>query len=104
MNINQDGIAPNAKRLLWAGFTAILATGVGFAIRGGVLDNWGSEFGFNAPPLGALGGAGLAGFCFGVIIGGVIADKIGYGKLVIAAFLLHLLSAAVTLSAGPANA
>ena len=47
---------------------------------------------------------GLTGFCFGVIIGGVIADKIGYGKLVIAAFALHLLSAAVTLSASGASA
>jgi MFS family permease len=102
--VTNEAVASNAKRLLWAGFTAILATGVGFAIRGGVLDNWGSEFGFNASQLGAIGGAGLSGFCFGVIIGGVIADKIGYGKLVIAAFLLHLLSAAVTLSAGPSNA
>ena len=33
----------NAKRLLWAGFMAILAAGVGFAIRGGIFDNWGEE-------------------------------------------------------------
>ncbi len=103
-NGTDPGIVPNAKRLLWAGFMAILATGVGFAIRGGVLDNWGSEFGFNASQLGAIGGAGFSGFCFGIIIGGVIADKVGYGKLVIAAFVLHLLSAFVTLSAGPSNA
>ncbi len=43
---SQDAIAPNAYRLLWAGFMAILAAGVGFAIRGGILDNWGREFGF----------------------------------------------------------
>ncbi len=105
MNNQSDaGIAPNAHRLLWAGFMAILATGVGFAIRGGVLDNWGAEFGFNAGQLGTIGMMGLTGFCFGVIIGGVIADKIGYGKLVIAAFVLHLLSAAVTLSASGASA
>ena len=36
----------NAKRLLWAGFMAILAAGVGFAIRGGIFDNWGDEYGF----------------------------------------------------------
>ncbi len=88
--------APNAKRLLWAGFMAILAAGVGFAIRGGILDNWGSEYGFTAGELGTIGGAGFTGFCFGIIIGGVIADKIGYGKLVIAAFLFHVLSAFVT--------
>jgi MFS family permease len=88
--------APNARRLLWAGFMAILAAGVGFAIRGGILDNWGSEYGFTAGQLGAIGGSGFTGFCFGIIVGGVIADKIGYGKLVIVAFLLHVLSAFVT--------
>ena len=46
--MNDNGIAPNAKRLLWAGFMAILAAGVGFAIRGGILDNWGREFNFTA--------------------------------------------------------
>ena len=45
-NGNTNGIAPNAKRLLFAGFAAILAAGVGAAIRGGILANWGSEFGF----------------------------------------------------------
>lgn len=99
-----QGTVPNAKRLLWAGFAAILATAVGFAIRGGILDNWGAEYGFNASQLGDIGGTGLSGFCFGVIIGGLIADKVGYGKLVIAAFVLHVLSAIVTLSAGVENA
>lgn len=95
-----DGpVAANAHRLLWAGFMAILAAGVGFAIRGGILDNWGSEFGFSASELGAIGGAGFTGFCFGIIIGGVIADKIGYGWLVIAAFAFHILSAVVTFGA-----
>ncbi|MGE0378845.1 MAG: hypothetical protein AB7Q45_25865, partial [Planctomycetaceae bacterium] len=92
-NDNGNGIAPNAKWLLWAGFMAILAAGVGFGIRGGILDNWGAEYGFSAGELGKIGGAGLTGFCFGIIIGGVVADKIGYGKLVIAAFLFHVLSA-----------
>ena len=96
-----SGIASNAHRLLWAGFMAILAAGVGFAIRGGILDNWGTEFGFTGSQLGAIGGAGFTGFCFGIIIGGVIADKIGYGKLVVAAFLFHVLSAVVALAAAP---
>lgn len=90
--------APNARRLLLAGFLAILAAGVGFAIRGGILDNWGTEFGFSSTELGEIGGFGFTGFCFGIIIGGVIADKIGYGKLVIAAFVFHILSAFVTLA------
>ena len=104
-NGTDNGIVPNSKRLLWAGFMAILAAGVGFAIRGGIFDNWGAEFGFTATQLGAIGGAGFTGFCFGIIIGGVVCDKIGYGKLVIAAFALHVLSFVVTMMATtPANA
>jgi len=94
-----DAIASNASRLLWAGFLAILATGIGFGIRGGILATWAAEFGFTGAQLGAIGGAGLTGFCFGVIIGGLVVDKIGYGKLVTAAFIMHVLSAVVTFSA-----
>lgn len=94
---NSDAIAPNASRLLWAGFTAILAAGVGFAIRNGIYNTWASEYGFTNLQNGLVGGAGLSGFCFGIIIGGVIVDKIGYGKLIITAFLLHIISAIVTL-------
>ena len=105
MSAQTEGIAPNAGRLLWAGFMAILAAGVGFAIRGGIFDNWGKEFGFTAAQLGAIGGAGFSGFCFGIIIGGVIVDKIGYGKLVAVALICHILSAFVTFGAStPENA
>src|SRR5881394_4194798 len=105
VQVSNEAIAPNAKRLLAAGFMAILAAGVGFAIRGGIFDNWGAEFGFTAAQLGAIGGAGFTGFCFGIIIGGVVVDKIGYGKLVVAAFLFHVLSAFITFAAtkGPAQ-
>jgi MFS family permease len=99
MSMREDGIAPNASRLLWAGFMAILAAGVGFGIRGGILATWGAEFGFGAQQLGDISGAGFTGFCFGIILGGVIVDKIGYGKLVCAAFLLHAASAFVTFAA-----
>ncbi len=105
MSAQSEGNAPNASRLLWAGFMAILAAGVGFAIRGGIFDNWGKEYGFTAAQLGDIGGAGFNGFCFGIIIGGVIVDKIGYGKLVVLAFLLHIASALVTFQAStPENA
>jgi MFS family permease len=89
----------NEKRLLWAGFMAILAAGVGFAVRGAIFGNWAAEFGFTGAELGAIGGGGFTGFCFGIVIGGMLADKFGYGKLVILAFALHMLSAFVTFMA-----
>ena len=99
MNIKEDGLAPNAGRLLWAGFMAILAAGIGFGVRGGIMANWGSQFGFTGGQLGQIAGAGLQGFCFGIFIGGIIVDKVGYGKLVLAAFLFHIVSAFVTFGA-----
>jgi len=93
------GLTPNAMRLLWAGFLAILAAGIGFGVRGGILANWASDFGFTGSQLGAIGGAGFTGFCIGIIAGGVVVDKIGYGKLVLAAFVFHVLSAFITFAA-----
>ena len=100
------GIAPNAKRLLFAGFFAILTAGVGFAIRSGILADWAAQYGFSATQNGEINGAGLTGFCFGIIIGGLVADSIGYGPLVVAAFLLHAVSAVLSLAvpAGASNA
>ena len=97
MSINNNEI--HKKRLLWAGFVAILAAGVGFGIRGGIFANWAADFGFSGAQLGAIGGAGFTGFCFGIMIGGVVVDKIGYGKLVMAAFLFHIISAFITFGA-----
>ncbi len=92
-----SGATANAKRLLFAGFMAILAAGLGFAIRNGIGAAWGKEFGFTNLQTGLIGGAGFSGFCFGIIIGGIIVDRIGYGKLIIAAFIFHILSAAISL-------
>ena len=97
--VTRDAIAPNAMRLLWAGSLAIFAAAIGAGVRGGILANWAADFGFTGAQLGAIGGAGFTGFCFGIIIGGVVVDKIGYGKLVVAAFLFHVLSAFITFAA-----
>ncbi len=94
-----NGSISNAKRLLFAGFMAIFAAGIGMSIRGGIFDDWVKAFNFTNLQVGLIGGAGFTGFCFGIIIGGVVVDKIGYGKLVAVAFLLHIVSALVAFGA-----
>jgi MFS family permease len=101
---SSEGIAPNANRLLWAGFMAILAAGVGYSVRGGILGQWANQFGFTMTELGAITGGGLTGFGIVIILGSLIADKVGYGKLMITAFALHFLSAVITLAAPAAFA
>lgn len=101
---NDYAIAPNAQRLLWAGFMAILAAGVGFSVRGGILGQWAEEFGFTMTELGTITGGGLTGFGIVIILTSLFADWIGYGKLMTAAFVLHFISALITLAAPAAFA
>jgi MFS family permease len=96
-----DEVSAGSKRLLWAGFMAILAAGVGFSIRGGILGDWGKQFGFTQSDLGTITGGGLTGFGIIILLGALIADKIGYGRLMVFAFLMHFLSAVLTLAATP---
>lgn len=99
-----ESLATNAYRLLWAGFMAILAAGVGYSVRAGILGQWATQFGFTMTELGTITGGGLTGFGIVVILSSLVADKFGYGKLMITAFLLHLLSAGLTLAAPMAYA
>jgi len=101
-NGNNDAVAPNAHRLLWAGFMAILAAGVGFGVRGGILDDWSAQFGFTQQQSGEITGFGLVGFGLIILFGALLADIVGYGKLMIAAFLCHFIGAALCLGASPA--
>jgi len=98
---SETGTAPNSNRLLWAGFMAILASGVGFSIRGGILGDWGTQFGFTQTDLGNITGGGLTGFGVIILLCALVADRVGYGKLMIFAFVMHLASAVLTLAATP---
>jgi len=94
----------NANRLLWAGFMAILAAGVGFGVRGGILADWGAQYGFTQTELGEVTGFGLVGFGVVILIGALLADVVGYGKLMVSAFICHFASALLTLFATAAFA
>lgn len=98
----EGGITPNANRLLWAGFMAILAAGVGFGVRTSIITDWAREYGFNQTQTGEVTGFGLVGFGIIILIGAFLADAVGYGKLMVAAFLCHFGGAALCLAAGPA--
>jgi MFS family permease len=92
--------APNAQRLLWAGFVAILAAGIGFSVRGAsVLGAWSEAFGFTQTELGGITGGGLVGFGIVIIISSFLAEAVGFARLMYFAFVVHFLSAVVTLAA-----
>ncbi|MEY3204022.1 MAG: hypothetical protein RLZZ21_353 [Planctomycetota bacterium] len=102
--LESQAAIPNAQRLLWAGFMAILAAGVGFSIRAGILGQWAEQYGFTQTELGAITGGGLTGFGIIILLSSLIADRIGFGPLMFAAFVMHLISAGLTLGTGAAFA
>lgn len=79
----------------------LIAAGVGFAIRGGILGDWGAQYGFTKGELGTITGGGLVGFGLTIIFCSLFVDQIGYKPLLVIAFLLHALSAVITLAATP---
>src|SRR2546422_8131721 len=87
------------RRLFLASFITLIAAGVGFSIRSGILDDWGRQFGFTQSELGAITGSGLWGFGLAIIFFSLFADRVGYGPLMAVAFVLHVLSAVLTLTA-----
>lgn len=89
----------NEKILFWASFFTLIAAGMGFSIRNGITAEWGRQFGFTQGELGIITGQGLAGFGLTIIFFSFFSDILGYGKLMIVAFLLHAASIGLTLLA-----
>ncbi len=86
-----------ARRLFLGCFMAMIATAFGFAVRGGVLDDIGTQFNLSKEQLGTLGGVGLFPFAISIILFSLIVDRIGYGIAMTFAFVCHLVSAILTI-------
>jgi len=92
----------NEKMLFWASFVTLIAAGIGFSLRNtNMLLVWSKEFGFTMTELGGITGGGLVGFGITIIVFSFLAERIGYGPLMVIAFVLYILSAGVTIAASP---
>ena len=91
----------NQKNLLVCGFLTLIAAGIGFAVRAGLLDVWASQYGFTWTELGKITGGGLLGFGIFILFTGLLIDFIGYKNLLIIAFLCHVVSAVMLFAATP---
>ena len=89
----------NNTKLLIASFLTIFVAGLGFAVRGGLLLEWGSEFGFTQTELGQITGGGFVGFGVVILIASLFLDRFGYKPFLMLAGALHVLSVLVTVAA-----
>ncbi len=90
----------NKSALFWASCTALLVTSLSFGIRAGVLARLGVEFDLNASQLATIAATAFWGFPLAIVIGGFVVDIIGMKKLLVMAFLFHLLGIVLTVFAG----
>lgn len=92
--------AVNKKKLFLAACISLIVTAMTFAIRAGILDQLGGEFGLSDTQLGYINGMAFLGFPIATIIGGLLYNSIGARKLMIVAFISHLIGLVMTIAAG----
>ena len=87
------------KQLFIASCMALLVTSLSFGIRAGVLGTMGTKFNLDAGQLATIAATAFWGFPLAVIIGGMVVDVIGMKKLLVAAFMFHLVGIVLTITA-----
>src|ERR1044071_436251 len=87
------------KQLFVASCMALLVTSLSFGIRAGILGKLGVEFQLNAEQLGTIAATAFWGFPLAIVIGGIVVDIIGMKKLLLMAFLFHLIGILLTIFA-----
>ncbi len=88
-------------KLMLASFLTLVASGIGFATRTAAGGPWEREFNLAGADFGAILGAGFLGFGLMIFFGGILVEKFGYKKLLMLAFILHLISAGMLFLANP---
>ncbi|WP_146394218.1 MFS transporter [Allorhodopirellula solitaria] len=91
----------NRKKLLLAGILCLIAAGMGFGVRTGLLEVWSGQYGFTMTELGKITGGGLVGFGCVILFAGFLIDTIGYKRLMQIALMCHLISAVMLFFATP---
>ncbi|MDN3579266.1 MFS transporter [Mucilaginibacter flavus] len=89
----------NRAQLFRASCLSLLVTSLSFGIRAGILGDLGVKFQLNASQLGTITATAFWGFPLAVVIGGIIVDIIGMKRLLLLAFLFHLVGILLTVFA-----
>lgn len=87
------------NQLFVASCLALLVTSLSFGIRAGLLGTWGDELHLSKTQLGSISATAFWGFPLAVIIGGLVVDIIGMKRLLVLAFIFHLLGIILTITA-----
>ena len=90
----------NKKRLFNASSIALVVTAMTFAIRAGILSQLSADFGLTDTQLGFINSMAFWGFPAATILGGLLYNSIGPKKLLMGAFIFHMIGLIMTIFAG----
>lgn len=90
----------NASRLFSASCLAIAATALAFSVRADIIPALKADLGLTDTEIGQIAGSGLWGFAITIVLGGILIDKLGMGRLMAFAFFGHVGGVGLTLLAG----
>jgi MFS family permease len=90
----------NKKQIFNASCIALIVTAMTFAIRAGILNDLGLQFKITDTQLGWINALAIGGFPIATIFGGLLYNKLGARKLMILAFISHLIGLTMTIFAG----
>ncbi|WP_299554007.1 MFS transporter [Seonamhaeicola sp.] len=90
----------NKNRLFVASCISLIVTAMTFAIRAGILGQLGTDFQLSDTELGWVNSMAFLGFPIATIFGGLVYNSLGARKLMIIAFVSHILGLLLTIFAG----
>ncbi|WP_298532868.1 sugar MFS transporter [uncultured Algibacter sp.] len=90
----------NKNRLFLAACISLIVTAMTFAIRAGILGQLGVDFQLSDTELGWVNSMAFLGFPIATIFGGLVYNSVGPRKLMMVAFVSHLLGLLLTIFAG----
>lgn len=89
----------NERRLFLASCISLIVTAMHFGIRSDVLGAWQADFILSKETVGWITIGGLWGFTAAMLVGGILCDIIGMGRLMWVAFVGHLVGSLVIIFA-----
>ena len=89
----------NPRRLFVASCISLVTAGVAFSVRTDIIPSLKGDFGFTDTEMGQAAGAGLWGVAVTMLVGSMILDRLGMGKLMAFAFVSHSVGIVLTIFA-----
>lgn len=91
--------AYHSTRFFIASCIALIVTAMSFAIRGDIMGDLGTQFSLNKEQLGWVATAAFWGFTLAMVFGGPLCDVMGMGRILILAFIGHIVGILITIFA-----